>query len=179
MFSDVLALLEFGRFTDLLLPGWIDRTGPVPVHRPYTFDACLQAETGLIQFTSVHNNGGLHIRVVDKVELGPDLEDEIVMGSVGAHFLSASHPLHCTGLRLFTDNESVPGNAIFRAAEITFGHHTVFFDPMWVDGIRLSTGPAPREWLTEERSARRQELFGLLKETIWWPARLLPPGSPK
>jgi len=45
MWSDVLAFLQTARFVDLLLPGWIDRTGPFPVHRPLTFDACLQAES--------------------------------------------------------------------------------------------------------------------------------------
>jgi hypothetical protein len=76
MWSDVLAFLETARFDDLLLPGWIDRTGPFPVYRPFTFDACLQAESGLIQFTSVNNNGGLHIRMVDEIEYDEAFRDD-------------------------------------------------------------------------------------------------------
>jgi hypothetical protein len=74
--------------------------------------------------------------------------------------------------RLFTNNESVPEDGIFRAAEITFEDiYTVFFDPFWIDGIRLGTGNTPDLWLAEDRSPRLQELFGPLKETVWLPGR--------
>ncbi len=176
MRSDVLAFLETARFEDLLLPGWIDRTGPFPVHRPYAFDACLQAEDGLLQFTAVNNNGGLHIRTVDEIEydeaLSGDPDEELLAASVGAHYLSTSGPVRCTAVRLFTNNESVPDEGIFRAAEMTFEDtYTVFFDPFWIDGIRLGTGNTPDLWLAEHRSPRLQEVFGPLKETIWLPGR--------
>lgn len=176
VWSDVLTFLETARFDDLLLPGWIDRTGPFPVHRPFTFDACLQAESGFIQFTSVNNNGGLHIRVTDEIEydeeLRDDPEEELLAASVGAHYLSASSSVRCTAMRLFTNNESVPNDGIFRAAEMTFEDtYTVFFDPFWIDGIRLGTGNTPDLWLAEHRSPRAQEVFGPIKETSWRPTR--------
>lgn len=176
MWIDVLAFLETARFVDLLLPGWIDRTGPFPIHRPFTFDACLQAETGLIQFTSVNNNGGLHIRLVDQIDYDTDLrndpDEELTAASVGAHYLSASGSVRCTAMRLFTNNESAPEDGIFRAAEMEFDEvHTVFFDPFWIDGIRLGTGNTPDLWLAEHRTPRLQEAFGLLKEITWSPTR--------
>jgi hypothetical protein len=175
MWSDVLAFLQTARFVDLLLPGWIDRTGPFPVHRPLTFDACLQAEDGLIQFTSVNSNGGLYIRLVDEIEypedLRNDLDEELAAASVRAHYLATPDPVRCTAMRLFTNNESVPEDGVFRAAEMTFEDTcTVFFDPCWTDGIRLGTGNTPDLWLAEHRSPRLQELFGPLKETTWLPA---------
>jgi hypothetical protein len=174
MWSDVLAFLETARFVDLLLPGWIDRTGPLPAHRPFTFDACLQAENGLIRFTSVNNNGGLHVRLVEEIDYDESLRDdpaeELAAASIDAHYLSASNSVRCTALRLFTNNESVPEDGIFRAAEMTFeGAYTVFFDPFWIDGIRLGTGNTPDLWLAEHRSPRLQEVFGPLKETSWLP----------
>jgi hypothetical protein len=167
-------LLETARFVDLLLPGWIDRTGPFPIHRPLTFDPCLQAESGLIQFTSVNNNGGLHIRMVDEIEyddaLSDDPDEELAAASVGAHYLPASGSVRRTAVRLFTNNESVPDDGIFRAAEMTFEDtYTVFFDPFWIDGIRLGTGNTPDLWLAEHRSPRLQEVFGPLRETSWLP----------
>lgn len=177
MWSDVLAFLETAQFVDLLLPGWIDRSGPVPVCRPLTFDACLQAESGLIQFTSVNSNGGLHIRLVDRIEFQEDLrndpDEELAAASVGAHYLAASgHPVRCTAMRLFTNRESVPQDGIFRAAEMTFDNFsTVFFDPFWIDGIRLGTGNTPDLWLAEHRSPQFQELLGPPEETTWLPAR--------
>jgi hypothetical protein len=176
MWSDVLAFLQTARFVDLLLPGLIDRSGPFPVHRPLTFHACLQADSGLIQFTSVNNNGGLYVRLVDEIEydeeLRNDLDEELVAASVGAHYLTASSPGRCTAMRLFTNNESVPEDGIFRAIEMTFEDtYTVFFDPFWIDGIRLGTGNTPDLWLAEHRSPRFQQLFGPLEETTWLPAR--------
>src|SRR5262245_42251547 len=107
MWSDVMAFLETARFVDLLLPGWIDRTGPFPVYRPLTLDACLQAESGLIQFTSVNGNGGIHIRLVDQIEYHEDLrsdpEEELAAASVGTHYLAASGSVRCTGIRPFTN----------------------------------------------------------------------------
>lgn len=149
MWSDVLAFLETARFVDLLLPGWIDRTGPLPVHRPLTFHACLQAENGLIPFTSVNSNGGLRIRLVDQIEYDEDLrndpDEELAASSAGAHYLPASPgSARCTAMRLFTNSESIPEDGIFRAAEMTFNDtYTVFFDPFWIDGIRLGTGNTP------------------------------------
>lgn len=100
MWSDVLAFLETARFVDLLLPGWIDRDGPVPVCHPLTFDACLQAESGLIQFTSVNSRGGLYIRLADQIEYDEDARDdpayELAAASVGAHYLAAGEPVRCT-----------------------------------------------------------------------------------
>lgn len=176
MWSDVLAFLETARFVDVLLPGWIDRTGPFPVCRPLTFDACLQAESGLIQFTSVSSNGGLHMRLVDQIEydedLRSDLDEELAAASVGGHYLVASDPVRCTAMRLFTNRESVLRDGIFRAAEMTFDNNsTVFFDPSWMDGIRLGTGNSSELWLAEDRSPRLEERFGPLKETIWLPAK--------
>lgn len=176
MWSKVLAFLETARFDDLLLPGWIDRTGPFPVHRPLTFDAYLQAESGLMQFTSVNNNGGLHIRMVDEIQYDEafrdDPEEELLAASVRAHYLSASGSVRCTAVRLFTDNESVPEDGIFRAAEMTFEDtYTVFFDPFWIDGIRLGTGNTSDLWLAEHRSPRLREVFGPLNETFWRPTR--------
>lgn len=179
MWSDVLSFLETARFVDLLLPGWIDHVGPVPVCRPLTFDACLQAESGLVQFTSVNSGGGLHIRLVDQIEYDEDLrndpDEEIAAASVGAHYLNASGPMGCTAMRLFTNRESVPEDGIFRAAELTFDNIcTVFFDPSWIDGIRLGTGNTPDLWLAQDRSPGIEELFGPLKEATWrpaWPSR--------
>jgi hypothetical protein len=61
----------------------------------------LQAESGLIQFTSVNGNGGLHIRLVDQIEyhedLRSDLDEELAAASVGAHYLAASGSVRCTG----------------------------------------------------------------------------------
>jgi hypothetical protein len=89
------------RFVDLLLPGWIDRAGPVPVCHPLAFDACLQAESGLIQFTSVNSRGGLHIDQIDQIEYDEDLrndpDEEIAAASVGVHYLNVSGPVRCTG----------------------------------------------------------------------------------
>jgi hypothetical protein len=158
----------------VLLPGWIDRAGSFPVHRPLTFDVCLQGESGLIQFTSVNNNGGLHIRLVDEIEyddaLSDDPDEGLAAASVGAHYLTTSGHVRCTAMRLFTNSESAPDDGIFRAAEMTFEDtYTVFFDPFWIDGIRLGTGNTPDLWLAEHRSPRLQEAFGPLKETSWLP----------
>lgn len=112
MWTDVLAFVENARFVDLLLPGWIDHDGPLPVCRPLTFRACLQAESGLIQFTLVNSNSGLHIRLVDQIAYHEDLRSdpdvEIAAASVGDHYLAASgHPVQGTAMRLFTNHESV------------------------------------------------------------------------
>lgn len=177
MWSDVLAFLETARFVDLLLPGWIDRTGPFPVCRPLAFDACLQAESGVIQFMSVNSNGGLRMRLVDQIEYPEDLrsdpDEELAAASVADHYLAASgHPVRCTALRLFTNRESVPRDGIFRAVEMTFDNSsTVFFDPFWIDGIRLGTGSTSELWLAEDRSPRLEERFGPLKETTWLPTK--------
>jgi hypothetical protein len=155
MWSDVLAFLQTARFVDLLLPGWIDRTGPFPVCRPLTlaFGVYLQAESGLIQFTSVNGNGGLHIRQVDQFEYDEDLrndpDEELAAASVGAHCLTASGPGRCTAMRLFTNNESVPEDGIFRAAEMTFEDTYTVFSPRakkwWVQILsyrRMNRGSA-------------------------------------
>jgi hypothetical protein len=150
MWSDVLAFLQTARFIDLLLPGWVDRTGPFPVCRPLTLDfgVYLQAEDGLIQFTSVNSNGGLRIRLADQIEYDEDLRDdpdeELVAASVGDHYLIApGHPRRCTAMRLFTNNESAPKDGIFRAAELTFGNAcTVFFDAVRsAQGGHLAASP--------------------------------------
>src|SRR5262245_37685234 len=95
-------------------------------------------------------------------------DDEVAVASVGNHYLSASGPAQCTALRLFTNNESVPDEGIFRAAELTFqDRYTVFFDPFWVDGLRLGVGDVADRWLAEARSARHERLFGILQETTW------------
>jgi hypothetical protein len=172
VWSDVLAFLETARFVDLLLPGWIDRTGAVPVCRPLAFDVYLQAETGLIQLASVNSCGGLRIRLADQIDYDPaltgDPDEEPAAASVGAHYLTAQGSARCTAMRLFTNNESAPDDGIFRAAEMTFDNtHTIFFDPFWPDGIRLGTGNTPDLWLAEDRSQRLQEAFGPLKETTW------------
>lgn len=178
MWSDVLAFLQTARFVDLLLPGSVDRTGPFPVCRPLTlaFGVYLQAESGLIQFMSVNSSGGLRIRLAGQIDYDEDLRndpgEDLVAARVGAHYLAAPGPRRCTAMRLFTNNESVPEDGIFRAAEMTFEDAgTVFFDPFWTDGVRLGTGNAPDLWLAEHRSPRLQELFGPLKETTWPPAR--------
>jgi hypothetical protein len=174
VWSDVLDFLETAEFDDLLLPGWIDRTGPYPTLQPLLFDACLRAENGLIQFTAVNNSGGLHLRLVDQIDYGDrrdDPDEELAAASVGAHFLSASHSLRCTAMRLFTNNESIPDDGIFRAAEMTFADtYTVFIDPFWIDGIRLGTGDASGAWLADHRTPRFEELFGPLQVTTWQPA---------
>jgi hypothetical protein len=174
MWSDVLAFLQTARFVDLLLPGSVDRTGPFPVCRPLTlaFGVYLQAESGLIQFTSVNSNGGLRIRLAGQIEYDEDLRndpgEDLVAASVGDHYLAAPRPTRCTAMRLFTNNESVPEDGIFRAAEMTFEDAcTVFFDPFWADGVRLGVGNTPDLWLAEHRSSRLQELFGPLKESTW------------
>lgn len=75
-------------------------------------------------------------------------------------------------MRLFTNYESLPEDGIFRAAEMTFDNtSTVFFDPFWIDGIRLGNGNTPDFWLADDRSPRSVELFGPLKETTWLPTR--------
>ena len=178
MWSDVLAFLQTARFVDLLLPGWIDRSGPLPVCRPLTlaFGVYLQAESGLIQFAAVNGNGGLRIRLANQIEYDADLrndpDEELAAASVGDHYLTAAGSGRCTAMRLFTNNESVPEDGIFRAVELTFeAAYTVFFDPFWIDGIRLGTGNTADLWLAEDRSPRFRELFGPLKETTWLPAR--------
>jgi hypothetical protein len=178
MWSDVLAFLQAAWFVDILLPGSVDRTGPFPAWQPLTlaFGVYLQAESGLVQFTSVDSNGGLRIRPASQVEYGEDLrndpEENLVAASGGASYFTAPGPWRCTAMRLFTNNESVPEDGIFRAAEMTFEDAcTVFFDPFWTDGIRLGTGNAPDLWLAEHRSPRRQEIFGPLKETTRRPAQ--------
>lgn len=109
----------------------------------------LQAENGLVHFTSVNSNGGLRIGLADQIEYHEDLRSdpdvELAAASVGDHYLAASgHPVHCTAMRLFTNRESVPQDGIFRAAEMTLANgSTVFFDPFWIDGIRLGTGNTP------------------------------------
>jgi hypothetical protein len=74
MWSDVLAFLQTARFVDLLLPGSVDRTGLFPVRRPLTLalGVYLQAENGLIQFTSVNSNGGLRVRLAGRIEYDGD-----------------------------------------------------------------------------------------------------------
>ncbi|WP_051366095.1 hypothetical protein [Hamadaea tsunoensis] len=174
MWSDVLGFLETARFDDLLLPGWIDRTGPFPVHRLLGFDAYLKAEGGLVRFTSVNNHGGLHIRLAGEIEydeaLRDDPDEDLVAASVGSHYLAASGPVRCTAMRLFTNNEAVPEAGIFRAAELAFDNGSVvFFDPFWIDGIRIGTTAAADLWLAEHHAPPLQAAFGLLQETTWRP----------
>ena len=120
--------------------------------------------------------------VVDEIEydgsLSDDPDEELVAASVGAHYFTTSGSVRCAAVRLFTNDESVPGEGIFRAAEMTFEDtSTVFFDPFHVDGIRLGTGNASDLWLAEHRSPRLHDVFGPLKETIWLPAWQWPPET--
>lgn len=172
MLRDVLAFLESASFDDLLIPGWADRTTSPPTYRPSSFDVYLRSEAGLLEFTSVNSRGGLRVRLTDAIAHAEDIEEdpdgEWGALSVGAHYLPPSAPARCTGMRLFTNDESVPEDGVFRAAEMTFADtYQVFIDPFWIDGIRLSSGAAPDSWLTEQHSPRTQELFGHLREISW------------
>ena len=129
----------------------------------------------MIQFTSVNSGGGLHIRLVERIKFPQDSwEDpdyELAAASVAAHYLDASVSVSCTAMRLFTNNEPVPEDGIFRAVEMTFNDTcTMFFDPFWIDGIRLGAGNTPDLWLAEHRAPRLQDAFGPRQETTWRPA---------
>lgn len=172
MWRDVLKFLETARFTDLLFGGWMDRSGRFPVFRSFDFEVYLQAEAGLVKFASVNSSGGLRIRLVDELEFDEDFlndpDEEPAAGSAGVQYLGGSDPVRCTALRLFTNNESVPDEGVFRAAEMTFENNsTVFIDPFWIEGIRLGTGNTPDLWLAEHRSDWGLRLFGPLEETLW------------
>jgi hypothetical protein len=101
-----------------------------------------------------------------------DPEEDLVAASIGAHYLAASSSVRCIAVRVFTNNESVPEAGIFRAAEMTFENTSiVFFDPFWIDGVRLGAANAADRWLAEHHTPRFQELFGPLRESTWrWPA---------
>ncbi|MEV5575287.1 hypothetical protein AB0L06_35060 [Spirillospora sp. NPDC052269] len=168
MWRDVLTFLESVSFDDLLIPGWVDRTTSPPTYRPSDFDVYLRADTGLLEFSSVASRGGLRIRLTEAIVHADDPDDEWGALSVGGHYLPPSDSARCTGMRLFTNDQSVPEDGVFRAAEMTFADtYRVFIDPFWGDGIRLSSGATPDSWLAEQRSPDHEGIFGSLREFSW------------
>jgi hypothetical protein len=169
--GSVLFVSATAQLVDLLLPGWIDHTRSVAVHRPYLFEAILADRDRLDPVESMNHNGGLRTRLVDEINFDNPLRvnsREEVASPVGVHYLSASGSVQRTALPLFTNDESIPNEGIVRAAEMTFHDcFTVFFDPFWTDGRRLGTANAADHWLADDRTARHKQLSGAFWQTRW------------
>ncbi|MEV6872290.1 hypothetical protein [Amycolatopsis sp. NPDC051128] len=169
----VLAFLQEARISDVLLPGWVDRSGRSAVLRPLASTVYLESDSGYLQLSAVNNCGGLRFRVVEEIEyesyLTEDPDEDLVAASVGTHYLGSRTDVPCVGMRLFVNDESDPERGIYRAAELMFEGAEILFDPFYLDGVRIGTSGTADVWLEDHRGEQMTARFGPLREVRWSP----------
>jgi hypothetical protein len=168
--AEVLRRATGARVQDVLLPGFLDHDQGAPRHVSWASQAYLELDRGLLRLTSVGNRGGLELSFVDRVIPPPELEaedDEFSIASVGPYLIDS--PLRITRIRYAMNGESDATRTVVRCAEFELdGRLRLFADPMWVPGIRLTTGDGYDVWQHEERD-RERRISGFIEEHAWPP----------
>ncbi|MCX5404988.1 hypothetical protein OHA37_13970 [Streptomyces sp. NBC_00335] len=156
---------------DVLLPGFIDRDGPLPLVRPLGSTVYLAlADGGHIRLDAVRGEGQLTLSRTDAPRCPPEHEDddEFAVVPYGPHFLGDDSDIHAvTRVRYVLDGAGARLPGAFRCAELSFQYGgRLFLDPMYYWGIRLQGAGAYEQWLAHHRD---RPGHGPYTEHAWHP----------
>lgn len=167
--DEILSLLRTGQFSDLLVPGFVDRKDPAQCFQLLPDVAYLQIGAGALYLRLFAMNQGdqLGMRVVTRIEHDQGVvEDEDVeagLVSLSEFHFGEAERVSCLSLRCLLDEGSSIDAGVVKFAEFVFtGNQHVSFDPLWTFGIRIGGADAASRYRKGHPGA-----FGYRDEYCW------------
>lgn len=169
--QDVLGFVTESTFTDVLVPGLIDRDGTRPTFLPLFNDLYLETEHRYLRLTSVGNQGGIHVQIADSISFDPDMAAEYpadyITMTMSAQFFGERDKVDCRAVTYFTNHESDLESCVVRALELHLvGDQAIFFDPWCTQGMQLGKAGSAELWL----QSGPFDPDGTLEQHVWVPA---------
>jgi hypothetical protein len=158
--ADVETILRQRCVTDVLVAGYIERDGALPLFKPATVVVFVVLDEGVLRLETLSDEAQLTARVVDAVSLDGieffrDFEeetgDEPALASYSEQLLGDGwNRLRCTATRAFTDSRSSPETGVLKALGLELGsRYWLFFDPVCFFGMRIGKVEDMRRWERE------------------------------
>jgi hypothetical protein len=165
----LLTTLGGARVRDVHLPGYLETGFGGPQFVALSNTIYLDLGTGFLRLDAPHSDCFIELTMVDAMTSPPELEredDEFMTASIGDLFFDSGGSHAITRIRYAVVGEPRADRAVVRCAEFRIGRGVcLFFDPMWLNGIRLGATGQYETWGPSERERSEG-----VQEFVWEPA---------
>ncbi|MCY0940041.1 hypothetical protein [Streptomyces antarcticus] len=157
--------------SDIQVPGYVDRDGPIPQFVPLPRTFYLVREKDYVQFDAPLSQDFLTFRIVEQPTPPENLDEdeEFATSSYDRLFLSEDlSSFAVTRIRCLVSDGPSSGEVLVKCAEFEFENSSYLFaDPRNLFGIRLAGHGAYDRWKAWAENPEAPD--GTLREVVWTP----------